>query len=441
MRRTVHRLDRHELRLAGKHGRIFFRRRHFVRHHEHVLAILAPVAGLLPELRVEKLRRPHFHIAGRIDPPADILFERLPDAPALGMPEDGALRLFLQMEEVHLAGDLAVVASFGLLHHREIGFEVGFRRPARPVDTLEHLVPAVAAPIGAGKLRQLEGLAELPRGRQMRSPAKVEPLALPVDGDVLARRNALDDLGLVVFADLLEIGDGLVAAPDFARDRLVAVDDLAHLRLDLLEVFGLEGFCAREVVIEAVLDHRPDRHLRAGEKLLHGFGHHMRAVVAQDFKPVLRLRRHHFHNGVPVDHRGQVHHLAVDLDRQRLLRERLRNALGKGQSAERTFHFAYGTVGQFQIDHVSSLNAFRACVRSFPLPACAIAHIARAPRKADPPAAPAPGRSRGSPRDDSAEFSKAPAIRLATARSARSPASYSPSRSANGGISGRSAAK
>ncbi len=181
MRRAVHRLDRHQVRLARQHRRVILRVRNFVRHHEHVLAVLAPMAGLLPELRRHELRRLHFLVAGRIEPPPDIGFELVVDDETLRVPEHRALRLRLEVEQVHLLPDLAVVALLGLLHHREIGLEVVVVRPARPVDALEHLVPAVAAPVGARKLRQLEGLAELARRGQMRAAAEVEPVALPVN--------------------------------------------------------------------------------------------------------------------------------------------------------------------------------------------------------------------------------------------------------------------
>src|SRR3712207_8529420 len=45
-------------------------------------------------------------------------------------------------------------------------------------------------------------------------------------------RDALDDLCLVLLADLAEVLDGLVAVPLLAADRLVAVDDLLHPLLD-----------------------------------------------------------------------------------------------------------------------------------------------------------------------------------------------------------------
>ena len=55
---------------------------------------------------------------------------------------------------------------------------------------------------------------------------------------------------------------------------LVAVDDLLHLRLDLRQVVQAERRLAREVVIEAVVDGRADRDLRAGEQLLHRLREH-----------------------------------------------------------------------------------------------------------------------------------------------------------------------
>src|SRR5690606_30035061 len=181
-----------ELGLARHDRRLIVRRRNFVGNDEHVFPILAPMAGLFPEFRVEKLRRANLDIARGVDATAHILLQRLPDAPALRMPENGALRLLLQMEEIHLTANLAMVAALCLLDHGDIGLEVGFRRPGRAIDALKHLVAAVAAPIGAGELRQLESLAELARRRQMRPAAEIEPVTLAVDGDVLARRNALD---------------------------------------------------------------------------------------------------------------------------------------------------------------------------------------------------------------------------------------------------------
>ena len=57
-----------------------------------------------------------------------------------------------------------------------------------------------------------------------------------------------------------------------------------HLRLDRREVLGRERPLVREIVVEAVLDHRADRHLRVGKQLLHRVGEQVRGRVAQDLE-------------------------------------------------------------------------------------------------------------------------------------------------------------
>ena len=196
-------------------------------------------------------------------------------------------RLFLQMEQVHLAADAAVVALLRLLQHVEIGVELLLVRPAGAVDALQLRVLRIAAPIGAGELRQLEGLAELARRGQMRPRAHVEPVALAIDGDLLVVRDLADPFGLEALAMVAEIiGSIRVAAPDLARDLLVAVDDLAHALLDRGEIVRRERLVAGEIVIEAVLDRRAEGDLGAGIELLHRLGQHMGAVVAQQLERV-----------------------------------------------------------------------------------------------------------------------------------------------------------
>src|SRR5438105_11252516 len=113
----------------------------------------------------------------------------------------------------------------------------------------------------------------------MRAEAEVEAVALDIYLDRLVTRNGVDQFDLERFALVTEHLFGLLAAPDFFRERFVARDDLAHLLLDACEILRREGFVAEEIVIEAVLDHRADRHLRAWPERLHGFGQHMGGIM------------------------------------------------------------------------------------------------------------------------------------------------------------------
>src|SRR6266511_4265862 len=177
-----------------------------------------------------------------------------------------------------------MVALLGLFELMEIGGKLLLARPGRAVDALEHWLRRIPAPIRSGNLEQLEAFADFPRRGHMRPAAKVEPIALAVELDLLPFGDRIDQLELEGFAFLLEEVLGLLAIDDLAGERPIASDDLAHLRLDLGKVLWGERLITREVVVEAVLDDGADGDLRARVKLLHGFGHHMRRVVANERK-------------------------------------------------------------------------------------------------------------------------------------------------------------
>jgi len=160
-----------------------------------------------------------------------------------------------------------VVALLGLFQHRQVGVLVFLLRPGRAVDALEHLVLAVAAPIGAGHLHQLEHL-ELAGGRHVRAAAQVDEVALAVQRDRLVVRDRRDDLGLVLLAYRVEEIHRVVALPFLARDDLVLLGQLQHLVLDGGQVLGRERPRVREIVVEAVVDDRADRDLGLGEQRL-----------------------------------------------------------------------------------------------------------------------------------------------------------------------------
>ena len=120
----------------------------------------------------------------------------------------------------------------------------------------------------------------------MRPAAEVEPVALIVDLEVLVLGDRVDQLDLV---GLALVGERPCLA--LSRDQTSLVKGL--LRRDDLAASssrssgrssGVKGSLLGKIVVEAVLDHRADGHLRSGPQFLHGFGHHMRRVVADEFQ-------------------------------------------------------------------------------------------------------------------------------------------------------------
>src|SRR5262245_2991499 len=190
---AVHRLDGELALVLGHRG-------------EHVFAEGLPMAGGLPQRLVQELRAVHFAIADRILPPAHVIDESLEQLPAFRMPEDDAGTLLLEVEEVHLASELAVIALLGFGDLRQIAIELLIGGPGGTIDALQLLPSRVAAPVGARKMRELEGAADLTGRGHVRAAAEIEPITLLVDLEGLALGDGVDQLDLEQLALLAEIG-------------------------------------------------------------------------------------------------------------------------------------------------------------------------------------------------------------------------------------------
>ena len=164
-------------------------------------------------------------------------------------------------------------------------------------------------------------MPQLARARNVRAAAQVLEGAFAVERDILAGGNRRDDLGLVRLAHRVEMGDRLVARQDPARHRLVLLRELGHLLLDRFEVFGRERPLVREVVVEAVFDHRPDRDLRVREKLLHRMCEKMRTGVTDNRESVGVPVRDDRDFGIGIYDVRRVHEPAVHAACKRCFRE------------------------------------------------------------------------------------------------------------------------
>src|ERR1700674_386821 len=105
------------------------------------------------------------------------------------MPEHRTGGFLLQMEQIELASDAAVIALFRLLETVQIVIKLLLVGPSRAIDPLQHRITRIAAPIGARDFRQFEGL-QLARGRDVRAATQVDPIALAVEADFLLARDA-----------------------------------------------------------------------------------------------------------------------------------------------------------------------------------------------------------------------------------------------------------
>ena len=243
-----------------------------------------------------------------------------------------------------------MVALFGFFEHVEVRGLFVLRRPGGAVDALQHFVLAVSAPVGTRHLHELVHL-ELARRRDVRTAAEVDEVALAVERNHFAFGNRLDDFGLVMFAEPLEELDGGRTVHFFANDRDVLLRELVHARFDLFEIFGREGTAVGKVVVEAVFNRRPDRHLSIGVEFLDGLRHEVRARMADDFKTFGVATRHDGNVGIGLNHVGKVDEAAVDAPGEGSLGQTGADRGGKFRHGHGAFEFTLGPVGKSNRNH------------------------------------------------------------------------------------------
>ena len=188
-------------------------------------------------------------------------------------------------------------------------------------------------------------------------------MAVPVHAQLLVGGDCLDQLDLEGLVLGLVKGDGRVTVPDFGLHRIARVDDLLHLRFDGAKVFGAEGFGAVEIVIPAVLDDRPDGDLHVRPQLLHGAGHDMGQIVADQFqRHRLVLQCVDGDAGIPFDRPLQIEMRAVDRGRHGFLRQTGRDRgrhLGRGHACREVTLVAIGE-SEGNLGHIGCPRQFGA---------------------------------------------------------------------------------
>ena len=304
--RAVHRLEQVLLTLDRGVDRL-----------EGVLAVLGIVARGDVELLVADVRGDDLLVAVLLLHVAQELLQTVAQCGALRQPERKTLAHALREgEQFEVLAQLAVVALLGLFHHLEVLVEHRLLGERDAVDTREHLVLLVAAPVGSGHGGQLDGL-DVARVGNMRAAAEVRERTVRIEGDgtVLEVRDELDLVLVALFGESLE-GFGL---GDLAADELLLVaGELLHLLFDSREIGFGDGRRGIDVVVESVLDGGADAELDARVEVLEGLGQQVRRRVPEGVLALVVVPLVEFDRSVGFDRARHVYRRAVYRGRQRV---------------------------------------------------------------------------------------------------------------------------
>ena len=245
-----------------------------------------------------------------------------------------------------------MITLLRLLDLPEIGIELLLLGERGAVDAAEHFAIGIAAPIGAGDLHQLERAADLAGRRHVRPAAKVEPLSLLVDPDLLIGGDRIDELDLEQLASLGEHAPGFLARPDFLAEGFVARDDLAHLVLDRAEILGRERLAAER-------NRSKTRSRSPGPIVTWVPGHSVWTASASTCAASCRIsssargssRERNSIGGIALDRIGEIGELSVERHRNRALGERRRDRLGDVEAGDAAGIVPTRAVGKGHRDH------------------------------------------------------------------------------------------
>ena len=147
----------------------------------------------------------------------------------------------------------------------------------------------------------------------MRTGTEIGKLALGIEADNLILRQVLDQFHFVRLVFLLKIRDRLIPRHRVLLNFQIFLDDLLHLRLDLLQIIRGKRRLSVHVIVESVCDGRTDRQLCLRIQSLDGLGHNVGCGVTERPFAFLIVKCQDIKLAVMVDHGTQIHCLPVNL--------------------------------------------------------------------------------------------------------------------------------
>lgn len=269
----------------------------------------------------------------------------------MGCQKHQARGLFLQVEQLLLLADAAVIAHFGFFDALDVSLKLLLVGPGGAVDALQLLVLGIAAPVGAGNAGQLEGLQEARVGH-VRAAAHVHVFLVVVHAHGLdLRGHVLDQAQLVVLATRLEDLDDLRTRGDLLDHVVVLGNQLAHALFDGGHVVRGERTLGVDVVVEAFGDDRADHHLDVRVQLLDRMADQMRGGVADDLHALLVLGGDDAQGRVAIDHVTGIDQHAIDRTGDGGLGQAGADRLGDVHDTDGVFELTAAAVGKRDRDH------------------------------------------------------------------------------------------
>ena len=143
----------------------------------HIFLIMIPMAGLDPQLLGEDDWCHDFNIAEFLEQLSFIFHQLIAENHSLWMEERETRSFFMEGKEVKLFSEFSMITFFCFCTYKEEMFKIFFVEECSRINTLEHLVVFIAAPVSTCNGHQLKYL-DFAGCFHMRACAKVCEISL-----------------------------------------------------------------------------------------------------------------------------------------------------------------------------------------------------------------------------------------------------------------------
>ena len=204
-----------------------------------------------------------------------------------------------------------MVALLCLFEFVEILFEVGFFVKRRTVNSGEHFVLLVTAPVSTGERREFETF-DFARGRKVRTRAKVGEIALRIESDFFSFGYIGKQFHFVGLLHLPDKLFGFLTGNGLLDNGHIGFDYALHFRFDFLEIRLSDRGLEIEIVIETVFNGGSYGELNGRINVLDRLSENMRTSVTVSGSALFVGESEHFESAILVDDRVHRSDLSVN---------------------------------------------------------------------------------------------------------------------------------
>ena len=215
---------------------------------------------------------------------AHVLLNLLPNRPAFGMPEHRTRRMLVQVKQIQLPPQFAVIPFFRLFQPGQILLQFVFGGPGCTVNALQHFIAVIATPIGPCHFHQFEML-ELAGTGYVGTTAQILECTFTVKADILVIGNTANQFRLVMLTQCFEMRHSLVARQHTTHDGLILAGQRSHALFNRRQILGREWPLVGKVVIKTVFNHRANRDLCIRKQILDRIGQQVSRGMANQLQP------------------------------------------------------------------------------------------------------------------------------------------------------------